>query len=273
MRPTECLPNEMRYPKKRMPLFFTDLHMHLLPGLDDGSPSEESTLHMAAMAAESGTERIVATPHSRGFGDHDDPLFHLAVREASDALAHALEDCGIPLQILTGMEVFAGEDTVRELAEGILLPLGDTRCVLTEFSFDEDPDFVKKTLRDMQEAGWLPLIAHPERYYFIQDDLNLAFQLVKTGCLLQVNKGSLLGRFGETEQSCAVALVRHGLVHAVASDAHSPRRRTPPLDIVYTWLSEAFSPRTAELLLSQNPNRILSGELPIPVTEPFPFHH
>lgn len=254
-----------------MPLYFTDLHMHILPCLDDGSPSEESTLRMAAMAAESGTAKIVATPHSRGFGDHTDPLFHLTVREAADALGHALEDCGIPIRILTGMEVYAGEDTVSELAEGILLPLGDTRCVLTEFGFDEDPDFVEKTLHDMQDAGWLPLIAHPERYFFIQDDLNLAYRLVKAGCLMQVNKGSLLGRFGETEQSCAMALIRHGLVHAVASDAHSPRHRTPPLDTVYTWLSETFSPRAAELLLAQNPNRILSGEQPTAVTEPFPF--
>lgn len=249
-----------------MSVCFTDLHMHLLPGLDDGSASEEDTLRMAVMAAKSGTRTVVATPHSCGRGEYPDPLFHLAVQDALSALCDALEDYEIPLRVLPGMEVFAAEDTVRQLSKGTLLPLGGTRCVLTEFAFDEDPDYTARILSGMTDAGWLPLIAHPERYFFVQEDPDIASRWVRQGCLLQINKGSLLGSFGEDARSCGMTLIRRGLVHAVASDAHSPRRRTPTLDAANSLLCETFSSRTAELLLCINPNRILSGQKPLPVT-------
>lgn len=144
----------------------TDIHTHILPGLDDGAESLYDTLEMAAMAFENGTTRIVATPHCNIPGVYDN-YFGERYIHAFETARRAIEKEKIPVELLPGMEVFATEDLPELLTEGKIMPLNQTRNVLIEFDFSEDPRFAERVLRRVREVGAKPVIAHAERFEFV----------------------------------------------------------------------------------------------------------
>lgn len=237
-----------------------DLHSHILPELDDGSQSLEESLAMARMAVQSGVTVMVATPHCM-----DDRAQQ--VYAAWRLLREALRDTEIPLKLYLGMEIFGTADTVRLLRAGRLFPLNGSQYPLIEFSFRSTGEEETQILYQVLRAGYRPLVAHPERYGYVWENPELINLWTKMGCLLQINRGSLLGRFGPGAQRMAAELVERGFVTAVATDAHSPRVRTPWMKDIQTLLSQEYSPQLARKLLLQNPQHILRNE-PLPPSEP-----
>ena len=132
-----------------------------------------------------------------------------------------------------------------------------------EFDFGEDPDFASEMLRQVKELRALPVIAHAERYEFVQDDPSIAYEWKRKGYEIQINKGSFLGRFGERAQRTAYDLLNHNLVTAVASDAHSPIRRTTYMSDAYEHLVQSYSKDYLDALFTENPRYICNGLKPI----------
>ena len=246
-----------------------DIHTHVLPGVDDGSDSMEMSLEMLALAAESGVKELVATPHCNipdEFENYAEPvLLDLWKRLEDEAKREE-----IPVKLYRGMEIFATEELPELLRQGRVWTLNDTSYFLVEFSFREDPDFCRDVLKRCVDLGFQPIIAHPERYYFIQDDPELAFEFCVSGYGLQLNKGSLLGRFGRGPKRMADLLLRHGLCACVASDAHRPDRRSTFMTEIQAYLTEEYGEDYTRLLLEENPARILSGRELLGY-EPIPF--
>ena len=235
-----------------------DLHSHILPEQDDGAQSLRDSLEMARMAVESGVTAMVATPHCAGGRSRE-------VYSAWRLLREALEENGVPLKLLLGMEIFGTPDTARMLEEKKLFTLNGSRYPLVEFSFRSDGEEETGILRSICRAGYRPLVAHPERYAYVQEDPELINRWHRMGCLFQVNRGSLLGRFGRREQRMAVELVDRGFATVIASDAHSAHVRTPWMKDVQQMLSREFSPVCAEVLLRENPVKILKNQEIAPV--------
>lgn len=235
-----------------------DLHSHILPELDDGSQSLEESLAMARLAVQSGVTAMVATPHCA-----DDRTAE--VHSAWLLLREALQDMEIPLKLYLGMEIFGTKDTARLLRAGKLFTINGSQYPLIEFSFRSSGDEETNVLRSVIRAGFRPLVAHPERYEYIRENPELVNLWCRMGCLFQVNRGSLLGRFGRGPQQMAFALVERGFVSAVASDAHSTRMRTPWMEDIRQLLSQEFLPEMAQNLLLENPRRILKNEQLLPV--------
>lgn len=235
-----------------------DLHCHILPSLDDGSQSLGESLAMAAMAAKSGVVAIAATPHCVDGSASE-------VRDRVLLLREALEEAEIPLQILMGMEIFGTEHTAHLLRCGRLLTLNHSRYPLVEFGFRGAGERETEILYDVIQAGYRPIVAHPERYEYVQENPELIDLWFNMGCLLQVNRGSLLGRFGTAAQEMGMELVKRGFATLVASDGHSPRMRTPWMADVRELLSREFSPGVARQLLRENPQQILRNQTLDPV--------
>lgn len=246
-----------------------DIHTHVLPGVDDGSQSMEESLELLAMAAESGVHTLVATPHCNIPGEYENyagpelaELFARLDRERSKE--------GIPLRLCPGMEVFATPDLPDLLQSKRIWTINFTKYFLMEFAFHEDPDFCRDILQNCRDLGFRPIIAHPERYFFVQDDPDLAYEWCTAGYGLQLNKGSILGRFGPEPQRTAELLLSHGLAACVASDAHNAIQRSTYMtelrDFMFQQLGESYT----RLLLEENPARILSGRELLGY-EPIPF--
>jgi protein-tyrosine phosphatase len=228
--------------------------------LDDGAVSLEESLEMARMAAESGVTDIIATPHFRGEPDSLDMIEEIDHR--CYVLREALIRNEVPVQIHKGAEILCTPQTPAMARQGLLPTLGDTQYVLTEFYFNESFGFMDSCLRKLALCGYIPVVAHPERYEAVQWDPELLWGWSDAGYVLQINKGSVLGTLGVGAEQAAHELLEMGLAHLFASDAHSCERRTPNMDGLRRWAKEYCDPECAEILLRENPEQILKG-LPI----------
>ncbi len=240
-----------------------DLHTHILPGVDDGAPDLQAALAMVEIAAESGVSAITVTPHSNMpgyFENHWGPELRQKVEDFISALRWA----GAAVSLYTGMEIFGTPDTPALLRQGRLMTLNGSRYPLIEFPFEGYAAQATDILRRVAALGYRPVVAHPERYRYAQEDPALLDRWLGLGCLLQVNRGSLFGRFGRASEALAHGMLRRGQVCVVASDAHSPATRTPWLRDAWELICKEYSAGTARLLLEDNPRRILADQAPVP---------
>ena len=235
-----------------------DLHVHILPGLDDGARTLEESLEMAETAAEGGTEILAATPHSNQAGRFENYNTQ-ELRSAYMELQKALAQEKIPVRVLPGMEIFASEGIGKLAADGLLKGLNHTEYFLTEFPFDAEPWWMGDRLEELTEQGKIPVIAHPERYYAVQSYPGLIWEWMQLGCLTQVNKGSVFGYFGRRAQRCAESLLANDLVTCMASDAHGALARTTYMGDLKEYLSEWLGEKTAYRLLKENPQILING--------------
>ena len=240
-----------------------DIHCHILPEVDDGAESLADALEMARMAARCGVTDLAATSHVRGDETSMDRLLPLyrQFRRLEDAIARER----IPLRLYPGAEVLCTSKTVELAREGQLLTIGDTSYVLCEFYFDAHFAQMDEILGGIAQTGYRPVVAHPERYAAIQHEPRRIQQWFRKGYVIQLNKGSLLGAFGYQVQDTACWLLEAGLVHLIASDAHSPYRRTTDLSQLKNWLLDHYPPGYVRLLLEENPGRVVRGEDMVPV--------
>ena len=232
-----------------------DIHTHILFGVDDGSKNLEMSIDMIKEAYESGVDTIVATPHCMPgiYNNYAGEKLEKRYRILKEATA----DAGIPIHLRKGMEILMTEKTEELIEEKKVWSINDSHYLLVEFSFDENPDYCNKALKMIREKGYIPVIAHPCRYYFVQEYPQIVYNWYLEGYGIQVNKGSLLGSFGKKEKRCADRLLRHGLVSCVASDAHRIDSRTVRMDEVRVYLKERYGHEYAYMLLNENPMRIL----------------
>lgn len=243
-----------------------DIHCHILPEVDDGARSLAEALEMARIAADCGVTDLAATSHFRAEKENMHRL--MILREQFQLLQRALEQEEIPLRLHLGAEVLCTWQTVDLARERALPTLGDTDYVLCEFYFDVDYDYMNDILAGIAQAGYRPVVAHPERYGAIQREPRRVHRWFAKGYVIQLNKGSILGAFGARAQDTAHWLLESGVVHMIASDAHALRHRTTDMSSVKSWLRHRFSREYVHLLLEDNPGKLLRGEEMVP-TEGF----
>ncbi len=235
-----------------------DIHCHILPEVDDGAQDLESALEMARMAADCGVTRIIATPHFHGVPQSLEQMPHILrqFQQLKNAIGQEIPE----LELIPGAEILCVPQTLELARMGQLPTLGDSRYVLTEFFFDASWEFMDSTLTRLQDMDYQPVVAHPERYSAIQHSPDRAGSWFEREIVVQVNKGSVFGAFGRRAEETAVRLLYRGNVHIIASDAHSPERRTPKLTNVQNWAREHLGREYTKILLEENPCRIARGQ-------------
>ncbi len=233
-----------------------DIHTHILPGIDDGSETMEDSLAMAEMAIRSGVDTLIVTPHCNVEGVFDN-YYDDAYIQCFRSFEQAVREQHLPLTIVPGMEVYASENVPELLKQEKLITLNHSRYLLIEFNFYEDLDFIEYMLNEILEVGYCPIIAHPERYHLVQKYSEIACRWLDLGAFLQADKGSIMGSFGYRSRETAFYLLDHNLVSFIASDAHSPYRRTAEMTEVYHFIRKAYGAEYAHILLDENPRRVL----------------
>lgn len=235
-----------------------DIHCHIVPEVDDGAWSLDTALEMARMAVRSGIRRIIATPHFMGVPESLETLPDMLRQFLR--LKAAIRQEGLELELIPGAEILCVPQTLDMARRGRLPLLGGSRYVLVEFYFDASARFLDMALEELLSCGYRPVVAHPERYIAIQQNPDLALSWFRRGIVLQVNKGSILGAFGRRAEETAIRLLHRGVVHVIASDAHSPKRRTTDMSLVRRWALENLGREYTRILLEDNPGRISRGE-------------
>lgn len=231
-----------------------DIHTHILPGVDDGAWDMAEAVAMAELAAECGVRAVAATPHA---GEDTDEREIVRIKTNLEEFKSRLTEKNIPLKVFPGMEILAFEQMGERIQKGELFSLNHSRYCMIEFPFHADAVWMEACLREVLELEKIPVIAHPERYFCVQRSPALIFGWVRLGCLMQVNKGSFFGRFGRRAARTAKLMLEYRLITCIASDAHSPYRRTTWLGDIMEYLKEEVGERTAWELLSGHPEDMI----------------
>ncbi len=246
-----------------------DLHIHILPGVDDGSPSMDTSLAMAEIAASTGVDTIIMTPHCN-IPEYYNNYYSPTLLRAFANLRKELIKNKIPVQVFPGMEIFCTPDIGELIENHYVIGLNFSDYLLVECGFDTDPDWMTDRLQEMIQMGKIPIVAHPERYDCICESPETALTWARMGCLLQSNKGSFLGRFGRPVEKTAHTLLEHRLVSFIASDAHRPDVRTPDMEEIRSYIACTYSDETVARLMHDNPLRVCKNE-PITPESFIPF--
>jgi protein-tyrosine phosphatase len=199
-----------------------DLHSHILPGVDDGARSLDSSVEMARAAAADGVSTIAATPHVRD----DYPTPPETMERLVEEVRAAVRAAEVELEVRPGGEIalerlsgLNGED-LRRFGLG-----GNPGYLLIECPYAGWPLNLADRLFHLRADGITPVLAHPERNLEVQVSPERLRPLVESGTLVQLTAASVDGRLGRTTQRSALALLERGLAHLIASDAHAPSVR------------------------------------------------
>lgn len=234
-----------------------DIHTHILPGLDDGAADIETSLEMLGMAAKDGTECIIATPHMiPGALEKSAESFNKTYQDIKRAAAVKVPG----IEILPGAEIFLSPEVPALLEEGRVNTLNNTSYILVEFPMRSIPAYVNNVLYELRLKGYRPIIAHPERNIEIIASPNILYDFVMKGMLTQVNATSLTGLYGRKVRETALRLLKHKMVHFVATDAHTCKGRSPKLAGARRIVEAEMGEEEAQKLFEKNPRLMLENK-------------
>jgi tyrosine-protein phosphatase YwqE len=202
--------------KDLIPENHIDIHSHLLPGIDDGAKTFEDTLRLTKALQKIGISEFITTPHIIQY-IWDNTQEQILESKATTVLE--LEKNNITVPFNAAAEYLMDDQFVKLFESHNLLTLKDN-YVLVEMSYINPPIQLYAILFDLQVAGYIPVLAHPERYLFYQKNFNEYYKLKRAGCLFQLNLLSVVGYYGAEITAIAEQLLQKGMYDYVGSDVH-----------------------------------------------------
>lgn len=236
---------------------YVDIHSHILPGVDDGAGSPEMSMRMLRMADAEGIRQIILTPHNK-------PMRHNVsageMEQLMERLRNAIEQEGLRLQLYSGSEVYYRSGILDALEEGNACTMAASSYVLVEFGPMDDFSYIRNGVYQLTAGGYQPILAHAERYAHIGADIGRVGELIEMGCYIQVNAGSIMGDYGYKTKHLARRLLKHRLVHFIATDSHNDGKRSPALARCAGYVSKKFGEQYMQELFCINPGCVIANE-------------
>jgi len=228
----------------------TDMHSHILPGIDDGSPDMDTSLQLIRGLKALGYSRLIASPHIMWDMYRNTPSI---IQRKLDEVRKAVEKEGIDIEIDAAAEYFLDEHVEDLLKKKEPLLAVKENLVLVEFSMAFPAMNIKEILFEMQMQGYQPIIAHPERYAYLESNKEFYQELKEDiGCLFQLNLLSLGNHYGKNVHELATYLIKKGYYDLVGTDLHHARHleglKSPALHSQLKKLLDTGKIRNAELL-------------------------
>ena len=241
------------YPEPAM----VDIHHHLLPGLDDGSPDLATSLDMARMAVADGITHVVCTPHASHHWTYDPTLVAAKLEELRSALAAE----SIPLTLASGCDFHLSSTNVDDAFQN------PTKYTVNHKSYllVELPDVIlqggiRETLHNLRVSGMTPILTHPERNLTLQKNMERLASWMRGGLHVQVTAGSVLGKMGREAERMAHELLADRWVHFLATDAHNTTSRPPQMRKAFDLVAKKYGADYADALCNRNPAAVFAGE-------------
>ena len=233
-----------------------DFHNHILPGIDEGSKNMEETIKLIQEAKEVGFDKIIFTPH------YKENFYEVKVPEKEkifNAVCENVKKDKLDIELFLGNEVYMASDDIEEmLNDSKISTINNTKYLLFELPFNSMPLNLYDMIYEIQRWKMTPILAHPERYSFVQTNPELVYDLVERGVLMQQNYGSILGQYGKRAQIIAKNMLQANLVHFLGSDVHR-------VDSVYKNVSKSLS--KIESLIGEEKFSILQNKKVLLVLE------
>ena len=239
--------------KSDLAMSYFDVHTHIVPGVDDGSDSLEESLEMISQMREQGVLNIVATPH---YPDGKTEK----IKDAFDMLKKSVEDKYPDMKLYLGNELLNGPGVIEALKNKTALTIADTKYILVEFLPGDSERKIYNALREYILAGYIPIVAHVERYEALHKNYDFLDEIINLGAYIQINTESLVGGLFDRRAAYCRKLLENGYVHFLGSDCHGAERRKPLMKGAIEKLKPEFvNSKLAEKILFENPTKMLEG--------------
>lgn len=234
-----------------------DIHCHIVPDIDDGASDMNEALSMARLALDNETNTIINTSHFN-------PVFNYTsstkLKKAVEVFNNVLSTNNIDLQVLLGNELYYNKELMHCLDKKEFFCLNNSDYILVEFSNASFPSNILDVVYEFVIRGYIPILAHVERYPSFAKNLKLVQKCIECGALIQVNSSSVLGSSSSSSQESVLDLIDNNMVHFVASDGHGSTRRRPILKNSYDFISGSYSKELADKLFFTNPQAVIDNE-------------
>lgn len=234
-----------------------DMHAHFLPEIDDGAKNVADTFQMIQEAQEVGFTGLVSTSH------YIKDTYFTTQYERSQiltALRHILEEKNSSITLYNGAEIYIDEDMLEGLENGIIPKINHSRYVLMEWPMRQKMLATGDLITQLLDHDLIPIIAHPERYEYVQNNINCLQEYLDKGVLFQSNYSSIIGGYGILAKKTVIKLLQNGMVHCLGTDCHRPNSVYKQMDKILKQLSKVISDKEIELLTTVNPMKILNNQ-------------
>lgn len=235
-----------------------DTHCHVLPQLDDGSPGIDHSISMCENAVKYEVRKLIATPHYIENSTYS--ACKESVLEKLNEVNRILKERKLDIEILPGMEIYISSCLPEWLEKGQVLTLNHSRYVLIELPQTDIPLCTEEVFFKLQQMGYIPVLAHPERNIKLQHNTDILERYVTRGILLQTNTGSLLGKYSKQVRHFATELLERNWVSFLGSDAHSGYGRYSSFTEAGKIISRTCGKEMAVKVLSENPAKMIRNE-------------
>lgn len=238
-----------------------DMHSHILPNIDDGARSVEETFHLIKEAEEAGFKAIVSTSHYM-LGQYE--------TIASDreiwiqAICEKLQEQNKDLKVYLGNEIYLTKDIIKLIEEKKASTINRTQYILFEMPLTVEPFNLYDVIYEIMQYNYTPILAHPERYTFVQQKPELIYELIQKGVLMQANYASIIGYYGKSAQILIKNFLQNNMIHFLGSDVHRENTIYPRIPKILEQIKELIGEEKLKELTTINPQKVLnSGKLEI----------
>lgn len=234
-----------------------DFHSHIVYDVDDGAESIEDSVQILKLAENAGFKSIILTPH------YMENYYEVQKDEIEQRIEVIKEKCkeeNININLYQANEIYITNYMTELLQEGIASSINNSKYVLFELPMNEEPANLLEVVYSLLENGKIPIIAHPERYSYIQKEPNKLLDLIELGVLFQTNYGSILGQYGKEIQKTANLLVEHNFIHFLGSDVHKTGCIYTNIEEIKKQLRKIISEEKLEELTQINPQKVINNE-------------
>ena len=234
-----------------------DIHCHIVPNIDDGAKSLDDALEMAKIAYDEGIRKIVNTSHYHPNFEYKKgkELFE-SVKEFNNILKLN----NIDIEVFIGNELYYSEDIIEIIEQKEFYTLNNSKYLLIEFPPIRFPKNIVDIIYEIKIRGYVPILAHVERYKEVQENVNIIYDCINEGALIQVNSSSIIGKNGNEMKKVSDILLYNNMIHFIATDAHSSTRRKPIIKETYNYVVKKYGEKKAQTLFIQNPSKVINNE-------------
>ena len=231
-----------------------DIHCHILPGVDDGARNMEESLWMLNKEYQEGVRHVILTPHFRY--DMFEPHMNIVTRQFMQLRRAAMNIGDEGMRLYLGCELHSSMDMVECLKKGRRLTLAGSRYVLVEFSNGDEKNYIEERIRSLLMNGFIPIIAHVERYKATRNDIGFLTELKDMGAHIQVNADTISGQDGFGAKTFARKVMKHGLLDFVGSDGHRKTERIPEIGKCVAKMEKTMGSEYVKKIFIKNPRKI-----------------
>ncbi len=234
-----------------------DFHSHIVYDVDDGSETIENSIDILKKAQDAGFKSIILTPH------YMEDYYEYNLEQIQEKIKELNQKCieeNINIKLYQANEIYITNNMVELLQENIASSINGSRYVLFELPMNNEPPNLLEVIYSLLENGKVPIIAHPERYSYIQKDPNKLLELADNGVLFQTNYGSILGQYGKEIEKTAKLLIEHNFIHFLGSDVHKTGHIYENIEEMKKKLRKIISEEKIEQLTNGNAEKVLKDE-------------